>query len=384
MSTAVCEGAGIDALETPAKSSAVTRRQGRLEFLDVVRGLAALAVFAEHCIERYAHHVPQWFLTYVNLGQAGVAAFFIVSGFIIPVSLERYSSLRKFWLGRLLRLWPMYVLSIALALLLGQAGARLLPKMYHENPVRLILGSLTMCQEFLKIPFVIGVYWTLSLELIFYVLCSILFVAGVLRRTSLLLWSSLLILLVGQIAFVGLHHGSTRGLPGLPAGRIALIVTAFFGTYLFRKVNEKLSWKVLGLVPALFAVFAIVLFLRYGAHATVERTGAPCLVLSYAVGYTLALVCYALRARRFPGILSWLGRISYSLYLLHDLVLFAVPTDLPPLVFAVLTLGLTLGLSHCTYCLIEKPMGIFQHRVLNGMTGRGRLAAVRDSSSAIA
>src|SRR5687768_1383217 len=65
----------------------------RLDFLDGLRGIAALAVVFSHA----CHEISPAFRTYVEpyffLGNWGVVLFFLCSGFILPVSLERYGSL---------------------------------------------------------------------------------------------------------------------------------------------------------------------------------------------------------------------------------------------------------------------------------------------------
>ena len=84
---------------TPSSSRGEHHR--RWEFLDAVRGLAALLVVLQHSPMRFGKD-------HLSYGLAGVVAFFLVSGFIIPVSLERYASLPRFWSGRILRIVPLY------------------------------------------------------------------------------------------------------------------------------------------------------------------------------------------------------------------------------------------------------------------------------------
>ncbi len=50
----------------------------------------------------------RWSVEYFRPGEYGVFVFFLVSGFIIPASLEKRGSVRAFWVGRVLRLYPLY------------------------------------------------------------------------------------------------------------------------------------------------------------------------------------------------------------------------------------------------------------------------------------
>src|SRR5690348_14184757 len=92
-----------------------SRPHARLGFLDAARGLAALLVLACHGLGP----VPGA----ARLGQVGVLLFLIVSGFIIPASLEQGGSNATFWLRRFFRLFPLYWLSIALGYVYYRVGS---------------------------------------------------------------------------------------------------------------------------------------------------------------------------------------------------------------------------------------------------------------------
>src|SRR5436305_3617009 len=90
----------------------------RLAFLDALRGVAALAVVAAHIQAHLADPVGDIApARYFSAGQFGVTLFFLVSGFVIPMTLERGSP-RSFWIKRVCRLYPLYWASLALALAL--------------------------------------------------------------------------------------------------------------------------------------------------------------------------------------------------------------------------------------------------------------------------
>src|SRR5438093_378798 len=95
---------------------------GRLAFLDVARGVAALSVAAMHCIDVASPAFRRATEEAFNPGVFGVITFFLVSGYIIPFSLERLGSLRAFWISRFFRLYPLYWLSLGAVLALSAAG----------------------------------------------------------------------------------------------------------------------------------------------------------------------------------------------------------------------------------------------------------------------
>ena len=73
-----------------------TLKRPRLEFLDGVRGLAAFFVMFEHAGYRFLPHYRYFSHVIISFGKFGVAAFFLVSGFVIPLSLDRTLRLDTF------------------------------------------------------------------------------------------------------------------------------------------------------------------------------------------------------------------------------------------------------------------------------------------------
>src|SRR5262249_12891213 len=151
-----------------------TEAPQRLEFLDFARGVAALLVVLAHGLSISVPGFLAWSRQNLDPGRAGVVLFLMISGFIIPASLEQGGDLRKFWLRRLFRLFPAYWLSVAAAFAyLALGGPR--PLAIRLDDGTSWLANLTMCQGFLRRPDAWGVYWTLQLELVIYATCSLLF-----------------------------------------------------------------------------------------------------------------------------------------------------------------------------------------------------------------
>ena len=99
------------------------RAAGRLEFLDALRGLAAFAVILQHAGQNLSPSYSAFAFSIFDLGNFGVTVFFLCSGFIIPISLERQGSLRSFWIRRFFRLYPLYWFCIGADLLLNNVTA---------------------------------------------------------------------------------------------------------------------------------------------------------------------------------------------------------------------------------------------------------------------
>ena len=88
----------------------------RITELDALRGFAAACVVIYHFTHRYndmfqhSFHVPHW----LHYGNLGVQLFFIISGFVIFLTLNRTQKATDFIVSRLSRLYPAYWVAIAL------------------------------------------------------------------------------------------------------------------------------------------------------------------------------------------------------------------------------------------------------------------------------
>src|ERR1700722_14748039 len=84
----------------------------RLQGLDALRGMAALAVVLYHYTFGYTQvvgkHMPGLDLIATD-GHLGVNLFFIISGFVILMTLERSAKAADFSVSRFARLWPAYL-----------------------------------------------------------------------------------------------------------------------------------------------------------------------------------------------------------------------------------------------------------------------------------
>src|SRR6516162_566051 len=178
----VVEAASVSAPPQPcAKDAAGTG--SRLAWLDVLRGLAALAVVFDHASYYVLHHVRAIIYQWFDPGNYGVFIFFIISGYIVPASLERKGSVRTFWVSRLFRLYPLYLLAVGIAVALYFAHFGSI-RGEASDPATSILSQLLMMSNVLQGKNLPNVVWSLSYEMVFYLLLTALFIARVHKRSS--------------------------------------------------------------------------------------------------------------------------------------------------------------------------------------------------------
>jgi peptidoglycan/LPS O-acetylase OafA/YrhL len=406
--------------QTHAGDAAAASRTGagRLEFLDTVRGVAALVVALQHTSEEIWSPVLAWSHTWFRPGEFGVLAFFLCSGFIIPASLEKRGRLGEFWVGRFFRLWPLYLAMLA-AVAIGFVTIPQLGLPTGTSPLGVLAVNATMVQVFTEVPILIGASWTLGYELVFYLLVSGLFALGVHKRSAELatsLFAGALLLGAGVPVFLMTKptgHGAVtvlalllivaipilwvRGVSPrmravaavcivpavlLVANRpheayfaLMLLGTMFVGTVMYRWTSGELSgrtaWSIF-----VGAMLAITLgFRAYHVGYAEPITGATPQWWTEAVTFVGAYLFFGamllLRRHRFPRPLVYLGTISYSVYLAHAVVLVLVPRIQSNLGAFVLWNAVTLLVASLTYRLIERPAQDLGRRVMRRMRGPG-------------
>lgn len=324
-------------------SSAPIRR--RLGFLDALRGVAVIIVLVQHIGELQSTQIQEFTADHLQLGQLGVTIFFLCSGFIIPATLERGHSLRGFWISRFFRLYPMYWVSLALALALFVLG----------RPTDLELSTLdwlanvTMLQQFLGSPNAVGPYWTLAWEMLFYALMSLLFLLHWHRRSTTL--AVLACAAIALLCLIGIIAGRR-----IPVGSFSL-AAMFIGTVFFRWYSGHTSARVLMSCVAGILVAGLGLLVvnqRNGFVVDTESTTA--LISAWIVAYAIfALGIIYWRERPAPRLATGVGKVSYSVYLIHGVVLASVPVFAPWGLSVLIWLVLIFTISALTYRWVEKP-----------------------------
>ncbi|GAA4556690.1 acyltransferase [Planotetraspora kaengkrachanensis] len=411
----------------PSPSSSKSTRQS---WLDTLRGFAALIVVFEHSLDALLPEIRRWVSPWFDFGQYGVLVFFLVSGYVVPVSLERRGSVRGFWITRFFRLYPLWGLAAVVGTVFGTAGVySALPAQAARQPVTFTLAHMTMLQDLLQVPSVVNVFWTLSYEMAFYLLVTAMFVFGVHRastRASLTFavcaliagalvpagWLShnmgqgvvevAAVALVGGIAAaLSTHHDVRRHGAALIAvlalilltlnsrvgawQSLIILATMFGGTAIHRMERSPAGWVrsrwMIGLVPVLSVTAAVVLGPGWGMSEAEQHafkwswsTAVVAAWLTFAAGL-------ALRRRRLPPLLVWLGLVSYSIYLLHPLILQVVrrltvdPSGIPlpvRLAWEAALFTTAIGCAALSYHFIEKPAQHLGRRLARAADERER------------
>lgn len=327
----------------------------RLQFLDSARGMAAMVVLIFHAVlafglqEADLKNLAFIFEKYLDLGKIAVIVFFVISGFVIPYSIrgnDKVQSVKAFIISRFFRLFPIYWLSVILGFfIIGEDVSR-----------TDFLVNFTMLQQFLGFKNVLGLYWTLQIELIFYFLVVVVFLLNILGNNKKMFLISLAFLLLALVMSYFRFKLDMK----LPLAIPLALSLMFFGSYYRSTVlkDDEKAHKLVKIYAVIyFLIIPVICTLGYNKDMGFNESWYK-YTTTYFVGMIIFLIIGKLKASN--KFTEYLGRISYSVYLFHPIFIYLVYSlDLKMpfqgIIKVIITIILTTVFSHFTFKLIESP-----------------------------
>ncbi|NOQ72164.1 MAG: acyltransferase family protein [Crocinitomix sp.] len=317
------------------------KKNDHILIINSLRGLAATAVCFYHFIVTTQDYVTdETLLSIFEFGDRGVQLFFIISGIVIPLSMINSAYTLKKWksfiLKRFIRIEPPYLVAVAIGIIYliarnyvpGTVAVDLTPSF---TEIVLHLGYLIPFVE--NANWVNPVFWTLAVEFQYYLALSVLFP----------------LVLTGKLFYRSIFYAIFIG------GGFATLSYAFFP-----------HWSPYFLVGIIYILMRkeVITKLEFGIVAAVL---APIIYINLGpVDLGIAIVSLLLihYLSNFKTKLTlFLGKISYSLYLLHSMLGAAFINYLshsykePYQKFIVISLGfaISVGSAYILYRFVEKP-----------------------------
>ena len=349
--------------------------------LDALRFFSFLLVFLQH--------VPafgiSWYSNINHWGANGVNFFFILSGFLISFLLAQEKlqnnsiNLKSFFLRRMLRIWPIYYLLLIIFFILpvgiinkmglyNQFGYKhewIYSFTFLENYKAISMNKLTSITP-------LSMSWSLCVEEQFYLLFPLLVKFGPVKRIPIFLAGIFSISFLVKIAAYFFHH--TDFIATELISCLDLFSMGALLGYLVAIKNQRISsiilavpsfykWAfIIGIIPLTFIAqnFIIKNTMLYFLYPTIQ-----------GVFFTLLLAIFIPQGSKLKisseNILSYFGKISYGLYLFHITIVniiyliflmlgFHVDNFATLFILIILSLTLTIAVSHLSFVFIEKPI----------------------------
>lgn len=319
--------------------------QQRLQALDALRGIAAMAVVLFHYLPYYHKLYGHSFTppSLLEFGRYGVHLFFILSGFVIFMTLERTRTGGWFAMARSMRLLP----GLWAGIIITWLSVTVLGPQDRAVDLTTAVLNATLLHEYLGFAHVDGAYWSLVIEATFY--CWIGLVFYTLRD-----WNRICPLLC------------------------CWVLVSYVGVLFWKEIPATLEFLVKDLLFVRYAPLFVTGMLLYRWHQYRQLSLIDKVLLAVAIGHALVaykapfsyfvLGCHGVFALAVAGRLDWLatrpllwlGSLSYALYLVHQNVGYGVigwsyQQGLP----AWLGVGLALAIAFMLACGIhygiEKP-----------------------------
>ncbi|MFU2328098.1 acyltransferase family protein [Pseudomonas sp. NFX98] len=291
----------------------------RLNELDLLRFLAAIAVVIFHYAFRGYAGGNMSVMPYPLLaepakyGYLGVELFFMISGFVILMTASN-NTLKHFFISRAVRLYPAFwvccTITFIITLAIGQPRYTATFYQYVVN--------MTLLSDFMSIPSIDGVYWSLFVEIKFYLLISVLLAFKKIEKieTYLVLW-----LLISAMT------------EAFSFGKLRSILITDYSAYFIAGATFYLIWTE--------GITKTRLSLLIGSLALACYTAivfAKLLETIYPTQFNLVIICsiitiffmtfYLIATNKTIAIGAWnwtaLGALTYPLYLLHQMIGFMI------------------------------------------------------------
>ncbi len=290
---------------------AKTNDSNRLLELDALRGIAVILVVVFHLT------MGREQAKYFSVGVTGVDLFFVISGFVILLTLEKVKRWEDFVLSRFSRLYPTYCFCVTFTACMMITKSILTTGTLSGISLGQYLANMTMFQTYLGISDIDGSYWTMIVEMLFYIFMLSIFLLKKLDSIEVIGFFSLIPVFLYHLTLNTQYHIIHQAL-----GRYLPIINHFplflAGILVYKiKFDRPNFLRYLGIVGCFMLQYN--LFFDGGkSRFFIEQSFYGIMLLIYL------LIVFIYTSNQLKFIVNraslFMGEISYSLYLLHQFI----------------------------------------------------------------
>lgn len=325
----------------------------RLIRIDGLRGLAIIGVIAVHSVG-------------FGVGQFGVQLFFLISGFILTyVASKGIFFPTNFFIKRFFRLAPLFYTVLIICYLIGFNNL-----LEDDVPMQTLdTANLVWHMSFLHglhpdyLRSIISIFWSLTPEVVFYLFFPLLFLLSGKNLVKCLVVALIVAPFAAPIA--RLIFGDTGTVViWISKSPIVNMYLFVFGMLVYKYPDffKKNAWKYIAFVAA-----ALFLMNEIGHGIRVANNISRVFFVNYNYGYVLLSFPFLVYSDVFLAkiifdnpLITLIGKISYSAFLLHSLAIVAVKNNsfihVPLMIEFALTMIITIFICYLSYTYIEQPM----------------------------
>ncbi|HDS1744193.1 acyltransferase [Pseudomonas sp. M2] len=341
---------------------------GRIEFANSLRGIASLVVMLGHYVfvfhglrgayggmTKLSEPVFPALMPFAHLGISnfafgtfGVALFFLVSGFVIPFSLEKYSKhsfgMFRFMIARFFRLWPVYLCGFAISIAfrwISFDGSSIQDSYTAKD----LFLHVTLFRDWFGGLSLDGIVWTLEVEVKFYILSAIL-------ASFTMKGKPYVAIVAGAAALAGMYYAVKFPQGWMPPSNFLysakFILFMTIGTQFYLVMKKIISMKAM----LAYTLLSLILFVL----------AAPVVVReSYVLAFLVFSICYLAREsfteNRFVG---FFANISYPMYAMHAVFGYVsmrlmIDAGVYNYLALVIQIGITCAVAYLIHRYVEKP-----------------------------
>jgi peptidoglycan/LPS O-acetylase OafA/YrhL len=345
-------------LRAIAALSVVLNHYWGIFFVPAVRAIVGVPASFVPMQPGYARHVLVPATGGFLYGAFGVGVFFLISGFVIPISLRSLST-GQFLVRRFFRIYPVYWFCLLISVVMYAVSS-----WYWSTPLServtwpFVARNLALLHSAAGIPSLDFVCWSLAVEVKFYVVFALIFLFGKNAHQVVMLSIGFLTLCcIG--AYVATHGLDPESFFSYLISDTKYMSFMFLGCLFYYVLYDELDvGAALGYGLIIFSLFVAI-----GSFYEQHLFGP--LVKNYTYALVLFSACYLLRSRfRKNRTLDFLADISFPLYLVHSMIGYVT---MPILIdqgmsygFAWLTsVGLAVLVAGLVHKYVELPVNAF-------------------------
>ena len=320
------------------------------KWINTLRGGAALCVIFTHFIPyitKYFHVESKicqaLTVGILDTGKIGVALLFIISGYLVPTSKQR-RNIKEFIINRVFRLYPTYWFDILLVGLLFN---------FDGYGLDTILANITMLQVFIGKEDLVGLFWTMPIEILLYFFVILFekylwYKKGIIRLLALSTTGTIALSLIRKFIW-----------SSAPVAIGLLLSIALIGQIARLYIDNKTELKILikGVLIFIVCLF-ISCILAYQSDNGHQESW-----YRYFLSYTCAITAFIffMMTKKNFSLLNYIATISYPLYLLQEIAFRVAfdkigPHNIRLVPFSIATISALFLISWILHKYLEEPL----------------------------